>query len=186
MRTLACAVLLLSALLAGCGDESPHIRSSTTTANGLTVELPAGWQAARESLTPHLTDPREQLAVGTYPLRYRETECAHVPGSALEDLGPTDAFVELEERGTGVEASEFPNRPEHFGPQLGGRSEANGCVPSARFEDHWFTFSDAGRRFHVRVAFGPDAPAETQRQAWAILDGLQVDPSVLPTWRSAG
>jgi hypothetical protein len=185
MRRFVCLALTLSALLAACGSAS-RPATSTTTANGLTVALPAGWQSAHESLTPHLTDPREQLAVGTYPLRYRETGCAHVPGSALEDLGPTDAFVELEERGIGASASGFPARPEHFGPTLGSRSEASGCVPSARFEDHWFTFSDAGRRFHVRVAFGPDAPQAIRRQAWAILDSLRVDPATHPTWRSVG
>ena len=32
------------------------------------------------------------------------TGCAHVPGSALEDLGPGDAFVTLQERGLGSRA----------------------------------------------------------------------------------
>jgi hypothetical protein len=36
------------------------------------------------------------------------------------------------------------------------------------------------------VAFGAQTSAEVQRQAWAILDGLRVDQSVLPDWRSSG
>jgi hypothetical protein len=160
----------------------------TVRAHGLTAELPPGWQAARESLTPHLTDPREELAVGTYPLRYRQTECAHMPGSALEALGPGDAFVTLEERGLGIPDGEadFPARPARFGPELGGPSEAGACAPGAHFSDHWFGFSDGGRHFHVLVAFGPQASAQVQGQAWAILDGLRVDPGVTPDWQSSG
>ena len=157
-------------------------------AHGLTVGLPPGWQSAAQSLTPHLTDPREVLAVATFPLRYRATQCAHVAGSALEDLGPADAFVTLQERGLDASTTwpDFPARPAHFGPELGGPSEASACVPSARFADHWFGFSDAGRRFHVMVAFGPRATAEVQRQAWAILDSLIVDAGVVPDWQSSG
>jgi hypothetical protein len=167
---------------------SPTAPPMRVRAHGLTAELPPGWQAASESLTPHLTDPREELAVGTYPLRYRQTECAHMPGSALEALGPGDAFVTLQERGLGVPDGEadFPARPARFGPELGGPSEAGACAPGGHFSDHWFGFSDGGRHFHVLVAFGPQAPAEVQRQAWAILDGLRVDPGVAPDWRSSG
>jgi hypothetical protein len=166
----------------------PAASPMTVRAHGLTAELPPGWQAASESLTPHLVDPREELAVGTYPLSYRPTECAHMPGSALEALGPGDAFVTLEERGLGVPEGEadFPPRPARFGPALGGPSEAGACAPGAHFSDHWFGFSDGSRHFHVLVAFGPRASEQVQRQAWAILDGLHVDPGVVPDWQSSG
>ena len=109
-------------------------------------------------------------------------------GSALEALGPGDAFVTLEERGLGVPdgAADFPARPARFGAALGGPSEAGACASGAHFADHWFGFSDGGRHFHVLVAFGPQASAEVQRQAWAILDGLRVDPGVVPDWQSSG
>ena len=97
----------------------PAASPMTVRAHGLTAELPPGWQAATESLTPHLVDPREELAVGTYPLRYRPTECAHMPGSALEALGPGDAFVTLEERGLGVPEGEadLASRPALLRPR---------------------------------------------------------------------
>src|SRR5204862_6196849 len=101
---------------------------------------------------------------------------AHVAGSALEDLGPDDAFVTLQERPPSSSTRGFPRRPKHFGARLGGPSEASLCVPKARFADHWLTFSDGGRRFHVDLAFGPNASGATRRQAWAILDGLRVRP----------
>ena len=168
--------LAATLLLAAC-DGGAKDTATTRTAHGLTATLPAGWQSASRSLTPHLTEPREVLAVATYPLRYRRTGCAHVAGSALEDLGPTDAFVTLQERPPSPSRRGFPRRPAHFGARLGRPSEASRCVPKARFADHWLTFSDAGRRFHVDVAFGPRSSAATRRAAWAILDGLKITPA---------
>ena len=57
---------------AGTPGRSPALRRPCT-AHGLTAELPQGWQAATESLTPAPHRPREELAVATFPLRYRET-----------------------------------------------------------------------------------------------------------------
>jgi hypothetical protein len=191
----AAGLLALVLVVVGCGDAGAGPSPAPTASppvevseHGLTVSLPPGWQAAKESLTPRLVDPREELAVATFPLRYRKTECAHMPGSALDDLGPGDAFVTLEERGLdpGSTWADFPARPARFGPELGGPSEAAACTPGAHFTDHWFGFSDGARHFHVMVAFGPQASAEVQSQAWAILDGLRVDQSVLPDWRSSG
>lgn len=172
------------AVVAGCADDE----SRTTTpasGRGITAQLPEGWRVARTSLTPHLGDPRQAFAAATYPRRYRRTQCVHVPGSALEDLGPRDAFVELEERGTGG-GGIFPRRPERFGPSLGTTSESTECVPRASFREHWFEFTDAGRNFHVRVAFGLEATARTQDEAWSILDSLRIDPAVRPYWENAG
>jgi hypothetical protein len=182
--------LTLLVLLAACGEDDPARPLATpapvtVAGRGVSVELPTGWQAAPSPLTPHLDDPREVLAVGTYPLRYRELDCAHMPTSALVDLGPTDALVTVQERGTGV-AGGFPLRPARFGPELGGPSEASACAPNAHFTDHWFGFSDGQRHFHALVAFGPQVSAAVRDQAWGILDRLRVDPSVTPDWRASG
>ncbi|HEY6762129.1 MAG TPA: hypothetical protein VI318_21690 [Baekduia sp.] len=187
MRRATVIAFTIGCALAGCGGGAGarHGAPATTAyaAHGLAVRLPSGWQAARVNLTPHLVDPREELAVATFPLRYRPTACAHMPGSALADLGPRDAFVTLMERGSD-HSTAFPPRPADFAAAEGdaGRSEASACVPGARFVDHWFEFSDGGRDFHVLVAFGPSATAATRRAAWRILDGLRVDASVRPTW----
>ena len=202
MKVRRRAWIVVALTVAGCAETAaspPQARQSmlpaaarpaapeaTVRAHGLTVRLPPGWQSAPVNLTPHLVDPREELAVATFPLRYRDMRCAHVPGSVLEDVRPGDAFVTLPERGLGAAAGpDFPARPAHFGPVLGGPSEASACVPSARFADHWFGFSDGGRHFHVMVAFGPQASADVRRQAWAILDSLRVDPGVVPDWKSS-
>jgi hypothetical protein len=182
---VAVAVVIALAL-AGCGQRADP--KTEYRAHGLTVELPPRWHAAATNLTPNLGDPREVLAVGTFPLRYRPHDCAQVPVSALADLGRRNAFVELEERGIDPHGlwTEFLPRPRHFGPGLGGRSEGADCVPKARLSEHWFAFTDRGRHFYGRVAFGPAASGSTRKQAWEILDSLRVDAGARPGWKAVG
>ena len=171
--TLAIATVVL----AGCHDKSGSSPHSTYASHRVTVELPVGWHAARVNLTPNLVDPRQVLAVGTYPVRYRPHDCAHEPVSALQDLGPRDAFIEIEERKVGGgPSSEFPPRPAHFGAGLGGPSEATECTPGTQMSEHWFGFSDQGRHFYALVAFGPAASNATKDAAWKVLDSLKVEP----------
>lgn len=188
----AFAIVIVALALSGCGEAARSAtappESTPFSAHGLAVELPAGWQQADGKLT-RLEDPREVVAVGTYPLHYRQAGCYQLPSSALEDLGPGDALVTLLERGADPHSSwpDFPARPAHFGPTPGDtNSDASACAPGGRFISHWFNFSDAGRHFHVLVAFGPQATAATREQAWSILDGLRVDPEPKPGWESAG
>jgi hypothetical protein len=194
MRTpelLAALALASTLVVTACGEEpasAPIPQLVTDETPGLAVELPPGWRHATASLTPGLVDPREVLSVATFPLRYRPTGCAHVAGRALDDLGPRDALLTLQERGRDPDSTwrDFPPRPARFGPELGGPSEASACVPSARFTDHWFAFTDGDRHFHVLVAFGPQAPFAVRGEAWSILDSLRIDPRVRPDWRSSG
>lgn len=185
------AALVLAGGLAGsgCGEgtAAPSTLLVTDRARGLEFQLPPGWQQAAASLTPGLLDPREVLSVATFPLRHRTTSCAHMAGGVLEDLGASDAFLTLQERGLDPSSTwpDFPPRPAHFGPGLGGPSEAARCAPGARFSDHWFGFTDAGRHFHVLVAFGHGAPVTTRREAWGVLDSLRIDPRVQPDWRAS-
>jgi hypothetical protein len=180
LRTCACAVAAIL-LIAGCNDEKPPTRRATQAGHGLAVELPPGWRATRASLTPNLgPDPKQVFAAANYPLRYRAHQCAQAPVSALEDLGQRGAFVELEERRhvKGYGGGEFPRRPAHFGPTLGSPSEAVDCVSKkTRMSERFFGFTDQGRHFYVRVAFGPAAPKGAQDEAWRVLDSLKVDPA---------
>jgi hypothetical protein len=176
IRAAACAMVTIL-VLAGCDDHKSSTARLTQVGHGLTVELPPGWQTSKVSLTPNLgPDPSEVLAAANYPLRYRPRDCAQVPVSALEDLGRGGAFVELEERrGGGAQyRSEFPPRPAHFGASLGGPSEAAQCAPRVHMSEHWFGFTDGGRHFYARVAFGPAASKGSQDAAWSLLDSLKV------------
>jgi hypothetical protein len=180
--------ILVGLLLAGCGASAHATSETVISQHGMTVELPSGWQRADGQLV-RLEDPREVLSVGTFPLRYREVDCPHMPSSALEDLGPDDALVTLLERGADPHSTwpDFPPRPAHFGPTPGDtNSDAPACVPGAHFVSHWFRFTDSGRHFHVLVAFGTSASPDTKQEAWSILDGLNVDPEPKPDWQSSG
>jgi hypothetical protein len=163
--------------LAGCDDDKSASAPVTQAGHGLTIELPAGWQTSKASLTPNLgPDPSEVLAAANYPLRYRPHDCAQVPVSALEDLGKNGAFVELEERRSAAAQyqDEFPPRPAHFGPSHSGPSEASECAPGVQMSEDFFGFTDNGRHFYALVAFGPAATKDAQDQAWSLLDSLKV------------
>jgi hypothetical protein len=191
MKSVTFTVFMVQVALAldGCAGHhaaTPAVPPLTDAGHGLQVRLPHGWRLASVNLTPHLTDPREELSAATFRMRYRPGACAQFPVSAIADLGPRDALVTLQERGLdpGYSWPDFPRRPADFGPELGGQADVRGCLPSARFTDHWFGFSDSGRHFHVLVVFGIDAPASVRAQAWRILDSLRVNPRVRPMWRA--
>jgi hypothetical protein len=85
--------LTVAAMLPVCACGAGRTAGSSTVpvtelGHGLSVQLPAGWQAAGVSLTPHLLDPREEMSVATFPLHYRQGRCAQFPSGTLEDLGP--------------------------------------------------------------------------------------------------
>ena len=181
MRRLALAALAL--VLAGCaGDRPLPARPAagaplTSVEHRFTARLPAGWQPAERSLTPHLTDPVEILSAGTLAgMRPRDGACAHVAVGALERMGPRDAFVTVQER---FGDARFAARPARFA--LPPRLEQGDAVACARkapdLDEHWFEFGDAGRNFYVLAAFGRDAAPERRAEALALLDSLRFEPA---------
>jgi hypothetical protein len=155
---------------------------------GYSLRFPATWQRAERAVTP-LTDPREILSLGTFPLRYRPTNCDAFAGSARDDLGPADAFLTIQERGfdRNSEWLDFEPRPERFGPTPENANMAEpACGDRPGTDVRWFNFTDAGRHFHVLVVSGPDAPPELQQDAWRILNTLHLDPDTKPDWHASG
>ena len=85
MTVVRSALIVVALAIAGCAEtdtaaappqgqarQAPAPPAVEVRQHGLTAELPQGWHSAAESLTPHLVDPREELAVATFPLRYRQ------------------------------------------------------------------------------------------------------------------
>jgi hypothetical protein len=180
--------VLAAALLAACGETgTPRTTVPQLPAKGYTVTVPNGWHRAGYSLTPTITDPVELLSLATSPFGGRDGIC-----DALARVVPNGAFVTVEERGRGAyRGSYFPPRPARFRREPADESNStwpycgvpNGAPPIP-MDDYWFGFSDAGRAFHVLVAFGKDAPEDVRDQAWAALDSLRLDPEVMPDWAS--
>jgi hypothetical protein len=181
MTTRARWLGVLALCAAGCGAVAATGAAGGGTAgspargDGLRFTIPAGWHAARGSLTPHLTNPREVLTVGTGSLP-AGGRCAQFPSAALTAIRPTDALVTVQER-LGSPRS-FPARPRRFAlPAVHDTSEAGACAgPGASFTSYWFEFRDGGRGFHVLVAFGLSASPARRREALAVLDSLQITP----------
>jgi hypothetical protein len=129
---------------------------------------------------PGLSDPLELVALSTFDARRGGENCAHVPENAVEDMGPADALVIVEERLAEFEGSspdDYPPRPGRFGSSDGYRSETIDCLDRRKeFFDRFIPFRDSGRRFYAYVAFGPETPSAVRTEAWAILDRLEIAP----------
>jgi hypothetical protein len=179
-------------LRCGPAESPPGWTSYRSTRWGYMVSLAANWQRATSSLTPNLADPREILSLGTFPLRYRPTNCEAFAGSAQQDLGDDDAFLTIMESGIPTPEHEYPEgrivgvpqRPRRFGPESGGGPRVTDC-PGSRAMVQWINFRDAGRYFYALVAFGKSAPGELRRDAYRILDCLRFDPDLKPYWRAS-
>lgn len=141
-----------------------------------TIAHPPHWQRATTSLTPNLLDPTEIVSLATYPLRPGGHSCAHQPVYALEDLGPHDAFVSLQER-AGPDAAGFPPRPDRFGPEHGVMPAGVECLARpADFFIRWIDFVDGGRSLYVLVAIGAEASDQTRHEVWQIVNTVTFGP----------
>lgn len=181
MRLWLCiAAALLTAGAAACGaKESARSGDSGVlrfhdSGVGLSGKYPAHWHRAR-ALTD-MTDPREVLAVASYPLRDGDKggECA--PKAALATLPPDGAFVWLTEyrpaRGdvwADLPRTRFPPRPESFELRRG-KLEKGLCQPGPGYET---TFRAADRPFQLLVAFGRGVTDERVAQVEATLNSLR-------------
>ena len=174
MRRFLLGALLIA--LAGCGEEGTSEPASWISYRdselGFAVRYPADWHRAEERLTPTLADPREVLSLGTYPLRPGGDRCAHMPVRALEDFGPTDVFISIQERKT-PGPGEFQPRGVFKAP-MSLRSGAF-CVPDPERADDWLFFSDNGRGFYAIVAMGTEASPETRQELVEVLNSLQFE-----------
>jgi hypothetical protein len=182
------AALLLAVLtFAGCGESGDDANTTATApaaewttyrddANGFAVSYPTDWFRADENLTPRLADPREILSLGTYPLRRGSDRCAqHIPVNALADLGPTDAFLTLQEReDPSTERSDPRPSPFPLGPDT--QDDADVCLPTREPLTMWVPFEDRGRAFYALYVLGPEATRETRAELVRILDRLEFDP----------
>jgi hypothetical protein len=159
--------------------------------DGLSVVVPPGWQVAVEPLNTWVSDPHEILSMGTYALRPggQAVTDFQLPSHAIDDLGPNDLLIWLNESGSGPRG--FPPRPDRFAPSRScdnwtelcaeptGTAVRAGDERAPDIRGWWLGFHDAGRGFYVFVGMGAQAYADPMRAKtpWEILDSLSFDPA---------
>lgn len=170
-------VALATPLVGSCREGSVQI---VDPARGFEVEYPEGWFLASESVTPHAGVGPDLFAVGTFVLRPDESRCAHMPVGALDDLGPTDAFVAVEER-IGPTARISRNRARRPFQTLDGVDTGTGlfeCTDVSEREDfgvlRLVSFAESGRSCFVIIAIGREASDDRVAEAGAVLDSFTV------------
>lgn len=195
-KAATAALIATSALTPiACGDDRSTERPAAEPSAGWTiyndakrgfsVRLPSDWHRARHPVDPSLFDPRERLAIATYPLRRWPATCADATGRAKYlDLRPRDAFVTVQERGFDPTSAwrDFPPRPAHFHIELGVGTIEDGCAADGGAAAGMVNFTDARRHFDAIVFVGRSASRQTRRDALRVLDSLSFDPGVRPDW----
>ena len=128
---------------------------------------------------PGLADPRELVALSTFPFRAGGENCAHLPENAIEDMGA--GMLSSSSRSASV-TSKAPRPPSGIiqsDPSTSARATAiaarrRSAWTGARHSSTALSFSESGRRFYAYVAFGADTPSAIRTQTWTILDRLDV------------
>ena len=162
------------------GDDPQPVADSNSwvfyndTEHRFSIGYPETWYRSRQSLTPELVDPQEIVSLATFDPIYRESSCAHMPSSGLEDIGPGDAFVSIQE-GSPKEVEAFRPRPEDF--EQSAEPEQNFMCTPETVELYWLNFRDAGRAFYAIVALGNEVAAETRAEAWDVLNSFEPQPA---------
>jgi hypothetical protein len=133
------------------------------------IRYPASWYRAPHSLTPRLSSPHGLFSISTRPLRYRRTNCGHLPKSAFQDLSSKDAFISVQES----YESRFPKRPADF-RAVAHPTRRIDCMPRPRrpIRYYWKLFQDSGRQFYALVVIGTHASATVKNQRWAALNSF--------------
>jgi protein MpaA len=164
----AAAALLAPAAQAGVQEH----------AAGLSLDVPAGWQAAPLRLT-RVAGPVQRLVLASYPIRQSRPDAGCLPRTAVARLPADGALVVVRERlGLRPRAlARFAPRPRRF--RLGERQRpvrADGCFAGGHRR---FRFREGGRAFDVSVWLGSGASGTTRAAVESSLASLEVAPAVV-------
>jgi hypothetical protein len=177
---LVVILLVVAAVLWVQSQVNPPPPSTTVipfNSGSIEIELPGGWLLAESSLTPFLGGPIEVFSAGTFALQVGGDQCAHVPERAMEDLGPRDAFLTLQE--TTASSASFSVRPASFGPLLEGITpgDAYECITEDERGDVgtllWHPFRVGDHGFYLLVVLGTEVNSHLRQQTIDLLDSLR-------------
>lgn len=188
------ALLTALSLLGACTDtkSGPLEKRSNTTASSVAdgwvveddpewlyeIAHPSSWRLGPLLVSHGDIRQWEMLSLGTYELRPGSKKCPHIPANALNDLGPEDAFLWIQEP---EYLDGFPPRPPTFAPDFTTRSDHSNelsifrCVDGRRdFRFSTIAFEDRGRNFFALLALGLQASETTRRDLVSVLNSLRI------------
>jgi hypothetical protein len=154
-------------------------KTAFTDARDFALTIPSSWRRAESSATSRAAGGVEPiLAVGSNPVAMAGPGgCAGVPTSALDVVGPTDAFVAVLRYRRPARWTADTYMPDQFGERTPWQPLPAECADSAppasvrtlRFPLH-------GARLQVVVAVGTAASAVTNAHVYRVLDSLRAGP----------
>jgi hypothetical protein len=157
----------------------PDTTRNENESNDLSVIIPAGWHVADDIYTPHMIDPREVLAAGSYPLPAQSgggVACdAQVPSAPLDALPDDGVFIWVvtsgvdSERRNPIPGETKPPPPATFDI----RALAVGSCGDHEIRFNWY--EDSSTTFGVFIALGPQVPDQRVTQAEQLLDSITFD-----------
>jgi hypothetical protein len=156
---------LLPLALMGVGYDDPS--------RGLALVHPSTWQLYPQALTQAIS-ARDQVALGSFPLRQSGPDANCTPSTALRARGRSGGLLYMyESEGLNRrELARIPPRPRRF------KLARSSFAPYECFGPSWrVDFRDGGRAFTAHI-YGPPA---RRRQALDILDSLRVRPAPFST-----
>jgi hypothetical protein len=144
---------------------------------GTRVQIPSeGWHVSDASLSSS-SNP-ELFALGTFDMRPGGDTCPHFPEFAYEDMGPTDAFVVVQEGPP--DAQGVPPRPVAFDESMGGPLDIPFCLSRPDADQlfiRYIPFVDGDRVIYVFIGIGPEASDQRRAEVFGILDRMHFSPA---------
>jgi hypothetical protein len=158
-------------LLASLRFDRPEDVAFADAEAGVSGRHPPNWH--RERALTQFAEPREVLALASYPLRggAEAGECA--PDTARRDMPPGGAFIWLLEYLEALPTDRFPERPATFHLEPDRLVPHISCFPGPGYST---TFRVADRQFQLLVVFGGAPTAERLREVEEALDSLEFEP----------
>ena len=108
--------------------------------------------------------------------------CSPFPWQAVVEFPADGAFLTLRERFRNVDDSQYPPRPDPFGPESPPYVLPEGdCLDNTSRGDigvtRWFEFTDQGRYFQMLIVMGTEASDRFSTDVWDIANSLHIRPS---------
>lgn len=148
------------------------VTREVSTWTGASVELPEGWQVGSATLMPN--GPTEQFVASTAPLPVGGDTCTQVPEAAMEQLGPEDALVSVQQLHSTEPSGPTIGAIEDWRDEHLNQTEIRNCPHNGEeLQLYWFYAQLDGSGYRVLGAFGSQASEERKGEALSVLNSFR-------------